>query len=137
MSINKTKKSFFGLTGESAVCTFLLKQGFTICTKNFSTLFGEIDIIAEKKELLVMVEVKTRSTNTSHLTQLVTPAKQKKIIKTAALYQLQKHLYDRVIRFDVALVVPTATIKNSTLPWQKEGIFSIAYFEQAFCSQQD
>jgi len=49
-----------GQTGEDLAAKFLKKKGFKVLVKNFSTRFGEIDLIVVKKDLLVFVEVKTR-----------------------------------------------------------------------------
>ncbi len=65
---------------------------------------GEIDIIAQKQELLVFVEVKTRTTQHFPLSELITRSKQRKIIRTAKQYLLEFQVVDKVCRFDVALV---------------------------------
>ena len=46
--------------GESAVCRYLMQQGYTIRKRNYRIRGGEIDIIAQKGEILAFVEVKTR-----------------------------------------------------------------------------
>jgi putative endonuclease len=53
--MNKT----VGLVGEELALKFLRKKGFKLVEKNFSTRFGEIDLIIRKAGLLVFVEVKT------------------------------------------------------------------------------
>jgi putative endonuclease len=57
-----SKKSL-GAIGEKRASSFLKKNGFKILKKNFKTSFGEIDIIAMKKEVIHFIEVKTRSHN--------------------------------------------------------------------------
>jgi putative endonuclease len=47
-----------GKTGEKITETFLMKHGFAIHSRNFRTPYGEIDIIAEKDNILRFVEVK-------------------------------------------------------------------------------
>ena len=49
-----------GAKGEKAAAKFLKKNGYRIVKKNFYSAHGEIDIIAENKEYLVFVEVKSR-----------------------------------------------------------------------------
>ena len=39
---------------------FLLKKGFELVLRNFSTRFGEIDLIMKDKNILVFVEVKAK-----------------------------------------------------------------------------
>jgi putative endonuclease len=51
-------KKIVGSLGEKRVEEYLKKQGFDILERNFKTKFGELDIIAFKKNL-VFIEVKT------------------------------------------------------------------------------
>ena len=50
-----------GKSGEDRACRFLKRKGYKIVDRNYFSRFGEIDIIAQNKEYLVFVEVKTRS----------------------------------------------------------------------------
>lgn len=114
-----TKK--LGNAGEDFVASYLVKQGFIIQASNYRKFYGEVDIIASKKQLYIFVEVKTRSSVFVSLNQLISPSKQAKIIKTAqafiAQYQISR---TNVCRFDVALLV------------QKDGQFVMEYIENAF-----
>jgi len=47
--------------GEIIACRYLQKQGFTIIETNFYTKWGEIDIVAHRKQRWHFVEVKTRT----------------------------------------------------------------------------
>jgi putative endonuclease len=49
-----------GEVGENLAEKYLRKHGYRIIERNFSTRFGEIDLIAKKKGVLVFVEVKAR-----------------------------------------------------------------------------
>jgi len=94
-----------GNFGENAVATMLSQQEYTILAQNFSWRGGEIDIIARKGDLVIFVEVKTRKTEYFSLSDLITPSKQLKVIKTAQQYALTHQLNEHVLRFDVALVL--------------------------------
>lgn len=50
-----------GKKGERIAKEFLKKKGYSILKENYRTPFGEIDIIAREKDVLVFVEVKTRT----------------------------------------------------------------------------
>jgi putative endonuclease len=50
-----------GKEGEMLAKQFLKKKGYSILQENYRTPFGEIDIIAKEKDVLVFVEVKTRT----------------------------------------------------------------------------
>lgn len=97
-------KNRVGAKGEQAAAEWLKKEGFTVHCINYQTRCGEIDIIAQKKELLVFVEVKTRTAITFALSEVITPSKQKRIIKTAYAYIHAHKIVNSVFRFDVALV---------------------------------
>ncbi len=55
-------KARFGALGEEAAADLLRKSGYRIVARNHRCRSGEVDVIAEKGELLVFVEVRTRST---------------------------------------------------------------------------
>jgi putative endonuclease len=55
---DKTRKDI-GNLGESAVCEYLRRLGFTIVDRNVARKTGEIDIIAQNGETLHFVEVKS------------------------------------------------------------------------------
>lgn len=61
MSYNK-ESSRVGKFGEEYTANFLKERGFIIVKRNWrDSRYGEIDIVAESRECIVFVEVKTRS----------------------------------------------------------------------------
>ena len=56
----KQENRLTGNFGEGLAVNLLKEKGFEIVERNFSTRFGEIDIIARKDGVLVFVEVKTK-----------------------------------------------------------------------------
>ena len=50
-----------GELGEEIACKFLVKHGFSVLERNYTKKWGEIDIIAEKKEKIHFIEVKSVS----------------------------------------------------------------------------
>ena len=48
----------FGSWAENSVAQYLEQRGYTLLDKNYRKKWGEIDIIAEKGEILIFVEVK-------------------------------------------------------------------------------
>lgn len=98
-------RHLFGSDGESAAADFLKKRGYKIIGRNYSCRFGEIDIIAQKGNFIVFVEVKTRKDE--HFAapcEFVTPKKQERVIKTAMLW-LQQNDCELQPRFDVVEVL--------------------------------
>lgn len=115
MIFGKSKKEI-GNIGEEAAAKTLKKAGYKIRSRNFLSDHGEIDIIAENKEFLVFVEVKTRKNveryfeNYGRPADAVTKKKQQHIIYTAKSY-LYKHPTKKAIRFDVIEVFHDDDIK--------------------------
>lgn len=93
-----------GSQGEERVANYLKLEGFVILERNYKKFYGEIDLIAQKKDLIAFVEVKTRKKAYFELSQLITPSKQHKIIKTAQSYIARYHFTNTIFRFDVALL---------------------------------
>ena len=91
-----------GKIGEEKAIVFLKNNGYKILDKNFRTRFGEIDIIAEEKNDIVFIEVKTRTNYSFGVPQLaVDIKKQKKITKAALHYIKIKNISNKNFRFDV------------------------------------
>jgi putative endonuclease len=100
----KTVLRQLGDRAEDFVAQELVKQGFAICERNYQKLYGEIDIIASRDDLLVFVEVKLRMKDIEVMYELITPKKQKKIALVARQYISCNTIIDKVCRFDVALL---------------------------------
>lgn len=95
-----------GNAGEEKACAFLCGQSYRIIERNWRTRSGEIDIIAQKGDVLVFVEVKTLpSGDADTLSHELDLRKQRKIIKTANFF-LSKHreYSSSKIRFDVIVI---------------------------------
>jgi len=57
------KAKAIGYEGEKLAADYLQSKGYEIIEMNFTVQGGEIDIVARHKEMLVFVEVKTRSSD--------------------------------------------------------------------------
>lgn len=98
-----------GTDGENRAALFLESRGYTIIARNWRTRFGEIDIIAQKSDLLVFAEVKTLpSGGLETLAHELNLRKQKRIIETSKFFLAKHRQYSNSkIRFDVlAIDVP-------------------------------
>ena len=102
-----------GELGEKRAKEYLEAKGYKIRHTNWhnTTVFGktgklELDIIAEKDSWLIIVEVKTRSTETfEHPEEAITLRKIKNIVNAAHDYILQ-YDWNGNTRFDVISVIP-------------------------------
>jgi putative endonuclease len=52
-----------GKWGEDAVAAYLTERGYEIIARNARTPYGEIDIIAKQADVIIFIEVKTRTSN--------------------------------------------------------------------------
>ena len=111
-----------GKKGEDMVAKFLIKKGYTLLKRNYVCRFGEIDIIAEKSNVIVFVEVKTRKENSLvKPMEAVDSKKQRRMTLTAEDYITKTHTDNLQPRFDVAEVTVT-----------KENKYRLNYIKNAF-----
>jgi putative endonuclease len=77
----------FGQRGELLAADYLKRQGYTIVTSNWRCKYGEIDIVAQKDNRLVFVEVRTRHASTTEAAfESISPHKQKRMTASAQTY---------------------------------------------------
>jgi putative endonuclease len=93
-----------GKEGELLVAQHLQKHGYTILTQNYRKRFGEVDIVAQKKDTVAFVEVKWRHNPLVDPAELIGFSKQKKIISIAKHFLAQHNEEEIICRFDVALI---------------------------------
>lgn len=98
-----------GKNGEELATRLLTNLGFSILEKNWRHRRFEVDIIALEGDVLVFVEVKTRSYDYFGRPEaFVSPAKEQRLAAAAAAYMEKiDHLW--AIRFDVVAVLKTKT----------------------------
>jgi len=78
--MDKTKNKKTGNRGEDIAARYLEQKGYKIIDRNISFPFGEIDILAEQRRTIVIVEVKTvRGAGFGTAVDLVRFAKQNKL----------------------------------------------------------
>ena len=94
-----------GRIGEDIAMEHLQKEGYKILSTNWKAGKLEIDIIAQDKDVLVIVEVKTRmSEEYEEPEDAVTMKKQKHLIKAANEYVYQRNITSEV-RFDIISII--------------------------------
>ena len=110
-----------GKLAEMKVCEYLRKKRYKLVDFNYSSRFGEIDLIMKKGKYICFIEVKMRNVNSiAEPAEFVDEVKQKKISATASLY-LKKNPTSLQPRFDVAEVF----CENNQIKY-------IKYLENAF-----
>ena len=97
--------NILGKRGEQLAVDYLLQKGYHIIATNWQEHKFEIDIIAQDKNELVMVEVKTRTTDFfGNPEEAVTSSKMKHLVE-GANYYIETNEIDLECRFDVIGVV--------------------------------
>lgn len=95
----------WGRQAENIVFEYLISQGYTVRERNWrpKSSRSEIDIIAQKEDTLIFVEVKARSDRDVDPAEAMTAEKIKNVVRGANSY-LQTQDFDFYYRFDVASV---------------------------------
>jgi len=117
-----SKSAEFGKIAENLAQEFLFKNDYQIVEKNWRFSRFEVDLIAIKDGLLIIVEVKARNNVDLNFDEIVTHKKQKHLIEAAEKY-LDIKEYDFEVRFDVVIVTKQKSdykinhIKNAFYSW--------------------
>ena len=114
------KHNEFGKEGEQIAVDFLIKNGYKIKCRNYRYLKSEIDIIAQKENILAIVEVRARSNDLIiNIADTITKKKINLLVMGADHYVTDQDL-DVEVRFDIITI-----LKNTK-------IFKIEHLESAF-----
>ena len=96
-----------GNWGEDMAVDFLVEKGYEIQERNWRFQKAEVDIISKIGNILVAVEVKTRSTDYFGNPQdFIKPKKIKLLVKAIDEYVVRNDL-DVEVRFDVIAIIKT------------------------------
>lgn len=121
MSLERQK---LGRYGEMLACEFLMRRGYKIIDKNYRTRGGEIDIIAKEGEVLVFVEVKTRTNNKFGAPEeAIDFYKQNKLAKTAEYYLVYHNVPETDYRIDAIAIEIDLRDKKAKIRHKKDIFF--------------
>ncbi|NND80208.1 MAG: endonuclease [Maribacter sp.] len=99
------KHNEFGKEGEQIAIDFLLNKGYAIKYRNYRYLKSEIDIIAQKDDVLAIIEVRSRSTDfIENIAETITKKKIGLLVLGADHYIIENEL-DVEVRFDVITIL--------------------------------
>ena len=110
-----------GIWGEETAIKFLRGGGYQILERNWKFSYAEIDIICKFQNILVFVEVKTRSYDYYGQPEDFLSDRQKEQIVDAATQYMREVQYEWAFRFDVIAILR-----------QNSKAFEIKHFEDAF-----
>ncbi len=124
-----------GTQGEELALQYLLKKGYVLKQKNYRVPRGEIDLIVEDPQgVLIFVEVKSAQADQfGPPASRVTRAKIKIIQKVAQRYVAENHYEKRAMRFDVISIdLSLAQSIERTKTSQTANPNKIEHLENAF-----
>lgn len=112
-----------GNIGEKYTVKYLRRKGYKILDRNMRNFYSEIDIIAENKEYIVFVEVKTRTEGQLYPPRAAVNAEKRKKILSASRSYIKYKGINKKVRYDISEVYLTK---------QKHKVSCINYIERAF-----
>lgn len=98
-----TSNKILGSQGENLALKYLQDKGFILVGQNIRLFCGEIDLLMQDKDALVIVEVKTKSDESYGVaSEMITAHKKRKLIQLAkALWQKYPR---KTVRIDVVAI---------------------------------
>ncbi len=85
------KKIALGRRGEAIAAQSLEADGYILLARNWRTPYGEIDLVARHGEVIVFVEVKTRSSESLGPPEIAITRRKAQHMHDAAEYYIQQH----------------------------------------------
>ena len=110
-----------GAGAEDAALKYIVANGLELVERNYTTPYGEADIIAKEGSVFVFIEVKARRNQKyGSPADAVTKRKKLRYLNIAQYYFMSKSIRDYEVRFDVAEVYISG------------GKFNVNYIKNAF-----
>jgi len=105
------RRQVLGAAGEAAAAAWYQARGYRVVERNWRCPEGELDLVLRRGRLLVVCEVKTRSSDRfGTAAEAVTATKQRKLRQVAAAYLAARSPRFAQLRFDVAAVDRTGRV---------------------------
>lgn len=116
-STSRRTAYFFGLYAEIWAACYLIMTGHWIVKWRYKTPFGELDLVAMKKDIIVIVEVKARAHIEDASVALTSRSKQR-ICKAAEFFLTRYPDYaDKTIRFDLIAISGIGRLRHLDNAW--------------------
>lgn len=98
------KHNELGMFGEELAVDYLIAKGYSIIETNWRYQKAEVDIIAQKENVLAAVEVKTRTTNDFGDPQDFVNQKKIRLLTLAMDEYVNRYDLDVEVRFDIIAI---------------------------------
>jgi putative endonuclease len=93
-----------GYWGEFLASLLLMLKGFSILERRYKTNCGEIDVVAQRGDLVIFVEVKARKSAEKCFTAIKSRQMERVRRASEIFFQKNPELSHKNIRFDVILI---------------------------------
>ena len=101
-----------GIFSEYVAILFLTLKGYVILNRRYKNYLGEIDIIAKKANLIILIEVKTIKEKNKNF-PVISNNQINRIKRSSSLYLKQNYHYNNYdIRFDLITVYNLVCVKH-------------------------
>lgn len=94
-----------GKLGEDLACNYLIASGYTILERNWHHQKAEVDILAQKDNIVAVIEVKTRSDDYILSPKESVTRKKIKLLVNAVDFYIQSNQMDVEVRFDIIGII--------------------------------
>lgn len=95
----------FGKKGEELAAQHLLRNGYVILERNYTFGKAEIDIIAQKEDILAVIEVKSRSSIDFGNPQDAVNKKKIQLLVKAIDHYIVTNNIETEVRFDIIAII--------------------------------
>jgi putative endonuclease len=116
--------NLFGLIAEEKALKYLLGKGYCLLEKNYRYGHAEVDLLMQKNQYLICVEVKARSTDFFGSPESFITSKKIKLLVNVVDHYLENSELDLEVRFDIIAIIKKGEnwiikhIKNAFYAWQ-------------------
>jgi putative endonuclease len=101
-----------GIDAETAACRALERDGWSVLAQRLRTEAGEIDVVAVRRDLLAIIEVKARPTLADAALALG-PRQRARLLAAAEIVLAEHPEWARAgMRFDLMVVDATGTVRR-------------------------
>lgn len=116
--ITPSKRGYWkGLLAEFVAAWTLRLKGYRIIHKRYKNQWGEIDLIAQRKKMLVFVEVKYRSLERDGF-EAIQASQRRRIENASQIYLASCIMKSFQIRFDAIVVSGYGKVKHLENAWR-------------------
>ncbi len=103
--VSRGHRARLGWAGETVALAWLLLKGYRLRARRWRIPGGELDLVMERRGVVVFVEVRTRSSRAfGGALGSIGPEKRRRMVRAAEAYLSRYGLWNRPSRYDVVAI---------------------------------